>query len=63
MLVNKTVRPLHPYRDEQNMQDSYLNRLFRRNVYKYKSISRFDLTVMTSFWWIHPNFDTFRVKL
>ncbi len=34
-LVNKTARLLHSYRDTQNMQDSYLNRLLRRNIYKY----------------------------
>ncbi len=33
--VNKTVRLLHSYRDEQNMQDSHLNRFLRRNIYKY----------------------------
>ncbi len=33
--VNKTVRLLHPYRDVQNMQDSYLNRLLWLNIYKY----------------------------
>ncbi len=37
MLVNKTVRLLHSYRDAQNMHDSYLNRLLQRNIYKYKS--------------------------
>ncbi len=34
-LENKTVRLLHSYRDAQKMQDSYLNRLLRRNIYKY----------------------------
>ncbi len=34
-LVNKTARLLHSYRDAQNMQDSYLNRLLRCNIYKY----------------------------
>ncbi len=57
--VNKTARLLHSYRDEQNMQDSYLNRLLRLNIYRYQSISRFDLSVMTYFWLIHPNFDNF----
>ncbi len=55
-LVNKTVLLLHSYRDAQNMQDSYLN---RRNIYKYKSISQFDWSVITYFWLINPNFDTF----
>ncbi len=47
----------HAYRDAQNMQDSYLNRLLRLNIYRYQSISRFDLSVMIYFWLIHPNFD------
>ncbi len=34
-LVNKTARLLHSYRDVQNMQDSYLNRLLQCNIYKY----------------------------
>ncbi len=34
-LVNKTLSLLHSYRDAQNMQDSYLNQLLRRNIYKY----------------------------
>ncbi len=34
MLVNETARLLHSYRNVQNMQDSYLNRLLRRNIYK-----------------------------
>ncbi len=33
MLVNETARLLHSYRDVQNMQDSYLNWLLRRNIY------------------------------
>ncbi len=57
--VNKTACLLQSHRDVQNMQDSYLNRLLLRNIYKYLSISRFDLSVMTYFWLIHPNFDKF----
>ncbi len=33
--VNKTARLLHSYKDAQNMQDSYLNRLLRLNIYRY----------------------------
>ncbi len=59
--VNKTARLLHHTETQQkNMQDSYLNRLLRLNIYRYKSILRFDLSVMTYFWLIHPNFDKFR---
>ncbi len=46
-------------RMNMNMQDSYLNRLLLLNVYRYWSISRFDLSVITYFWLIHPNFDKF----
>ncbi len=41
------------------MQDSYLNQLLRLNIYRYWSISWFHLSVMTYFWWIHPNLDKF----
>ncbi len=34
-LENKTARLLHSHRDTQNMQDSYLNRLLRLNIYSY----------------------------
>ncbi len=34
-LVNKTVCLPPSYRDAQNMQDSYFNRLLRYNIYKY----------------------------
>ncbi len=47
--VNKTTRMLHSHRDAQNMQDSYLNRLLRLNIYRYLSISWFDFSVMTYF--------------
>jgi len=47
------------HRDPQNMQDSYLNQLLRLNIYRYWSISWFHLSVMTYFWWIHPNLDKF----
>ncbi len=33
-VVNKTVRLLHSYRDAQNEQDSYLNRLLQLNIYR-----------------------------
>ncbi len=48
-VVNKTARLLHSHRDAQNMQDSYLNRLLQLNIYRYYSMSRFDLSVMTYF--------------
>ncbi len=56
-VVHKTMHLLHSYRD---VQDSCLNPLLQLNVYRYWSISWFDLSVMTYFWLIHPNFDKFR---
>ncbi len=39
--------------------DSYLNRLLRLTIYRYWSISWFDLCVMAYFWLIHPNLDEY----
>ncbi len=46
------------------MQDSYSNQLLRLNIYRYQSMSWFDLSVMTYFWFqTLTNSVTFCVKL
>ncbi len=60
-LVNETTRlTIHSHRDMQNMQDSYLNSILRFNIHRHWSISWFDLSVLTYFWFIHPKFGKFR---
>ncbi len=59
MLVNTTACLCHSFIHTRRTCDSYLNRLLQLNIYRYWSISRFDLSVMTYFWLIHPNLDKY----